>query len=138
MEEDEEEARALLEGRPDGAGRAAPGVSGALPAICDPGRLAHRLLVLLLMCFLGFGEGGAERRDVSDFPWEPRDPLSSELRRGPFPSPSPAEAAAPGTSGWGSESAKRGEFCLSLALQEVLGAGSSPPGAMDVKEPLFV
>jgi len=58
MEEDDEEARALLEGGPDEAGRGAPAVSavpGALPALCDPSRLAHRLLVLLLMCFLGFG-----------------------------------------------------------------------------------
>uniref|UniRef100_A0A2K6UCX5 Lysosomal dipeptide transporter MFSD1 n=1 Tax=Saimiri boliviensis boliviensis TaxID=39432 RepID=A0A2K6UCX5_SAIBB len=49
MEEEEEEARALLAGGPD---QAAP---RALPALCDPSRLAHRLLVLLLMCFLGFG-----------------------------------------------------------------------------------
>ncbi|XP_064441864.1 major facilitator superfamily domain-containing protein 1 isoform X6 [Mirounga angustirostris] len=58
MEEEDEEARALLEGGPDEAGRGAPAVSavpGALPALCDPSRLAHRLLVLLLMCFLGFG-----------------------------------------------------------------------------------
>uniref|UniRef100_A0A8D0LCT8 Lysosomal dipeptide transporter MFSD1 n=1 Tax=Sphenodon punctatus TaxID=8508 RepID=A0A8D0LCT8_SPHPU len=27
----------------------------SLPALCDPGHLAHRLLVLALMCFLGFG-----------------------------------------------------------------------------------
>ncbi|XP_073215651.1 lysosomal dipeptide transporter MFSD1 isoform X5 [Lepidochelys kempii] len=27
----------------------------ALPPLCDPRRLAHRLLVLALMCFLGFG-----------------------------------------------------------------------------------
>lgn len=27
----------------------------SLPALCDPQRLAHRLLVLALMCFLGFG-----------------------------------------------------------------------------------
>ncbi|XP_057171911.1 major facilitator superfamily domain-containing protein 1 isoform X3 [Ursus arctos] len=58
MEEDDEEARALLEGGPSEAGRGAPAVPavpGALPALCDPSRLAHRLLVLLLMCFLGFG-----------------------------------------------------------------------------------
>ncbi|XP_046505467.1 major facilitator superfamily domain-containing protein 1-like isoform X2 [Equus quagga] len=47
MEEEEEEARALLAG--------GPGAPSALPTLCDPGRLAHRLLVLLLMCFLGFG-----------------------------------------------------------------------------------
>ncbi|XP_048810372.1 major facilitator superfamily domain-containing protein 1 isoform X1 [Lagopus muta] len=27
----------------------------ALPAVCDPSRLPHRLIVLALMCFLGFG-----------------------------------------------------------------------------------
>lgn len=56
MEEEDEEARALLAGGPDEADRGAPAVPGALPALCDPSRLAHRLLVLLLMCFLGFGE----------------------------------------------------------------------------------
>ena len=59
MEEEEEEARALLPGGPNEAGRGAPvtpPAPGALPALCDPSRLAHRLLVLLLMCFLGFGE----------------------------------------------------------------------------------
>ncbi|KAG8512488.1 Major facilitator superfamily domain-containing protein 1, partial [Galemys pyrenaicus] len=51
MEEDEE-ARALLAG---GAAPEAPAAAAALPALCDPRRLAHRLVVLLLMCFLGFG-----------------------------------------------------------------------------------
>uniref|UniRef100_G3RYT7 Lysosomal dipeptide transporter MFSD1 n=1 Tax=Gorilla gorilla gorilla TaxID=9595 RepID=G3RYT7_GORGO len=55
MEEEDEEARALLAGGPDEADRGAPAAPGALPALCDPSRLAHRLLVLLLMCFLGFG-----------------------------------------------------------------------------------
>ncbi|XP_054569652.1 major facilitator superfamily domain-containing protein 1 isoform X3 [Eptesicus fuscus] len=55
MEEEEEEARGLLGDGPDEAGRDAAAVPGALPALCDPRRLAHRLLVLLLMCFLGFG-----------------------------------------------------------------------------------
>uniref|UniRef100_A0A8C0HXZ1 Lysosomal dipeptide transporter MFSD1 n=1 Tax=Balaenoptera musculus TaxID=9771 RepID=A0A8C0HXZ1_BALMU len=58
MEEEEEEARALLPGGPNEAGRGAPvtpPAPGALPALCDPSRLEHRLLVLLLMCFLGFG-----------------------------------------------------------------------------------
>uniref|UniRef100_A0A8I5R7Z9 Major facilitator superfamily domain containing 1 n=1 Tax=Papio anubis TaxID=9555 RepID=A0A8I5R7Z9_PAPAN len=59
MEEEDEEARALLAGGPDEADRGAPAAAGALPALCDPSRLAHRLLVLLLMCFLGFGETGA-------------------------------------------------------------------------------
>ncbi|XP_032486911.1 major facilitator superfamily domain-containing protein 1 isoform X1 [Phocoena sinus] len=56
--EEEEEVRALLPDGPDEAGRGAPvtpPAPGALPALCDPSRLAHRLLVLLLMCFLGFG-----------------------------------------------------------------------------------
>lgn len=56
MEEEDEEARGLLSRGPDGAGSDAPAAPGALPALCDPSRLAHRLLVLLLMCFLGFGE----------------------------------------------------------------------------------
>lgn len=56
MEEEEEEARGLLSSGPDEAGSDAPAGPGALPALCDPSRLAHRLLVLLLMCFLGFGE----------------------------------------------------------------------------------
>uniref|UniRef100_A0A8C9A0D9 Lysosomal dipeptide transporter MFSD1 n=1 Tax=Prolemur simus TaxID=1328070 RepID=A0A8C9A0D9_PROSS len=55
MEEEEEEARPLLGGGPDAAGGDAPAAPRALPALCDPSRLAHRLLVLLLMCFLGFG-----------------------------------------------------------------------------------
>ncbi|XP_004704171.1 major facilitator superfamily domain-containing protein 1 isoform X1 [Echinops telfairi] len=55
---EEEEARALLAGGPGEAGRgppSAPAAAGVLPALCDPSRLAHRLLVLALMCFLGFG-----------------------------------------------------------------------------------
>nr|XP_036853797.1 major facilitator superfamily domain-containing protein 1 [Manis javanica] len=58
MEEEEEEARALLADGPSEAGGGAPAASagpGVLPALCDPSRLAHRLLVLLLMCLLGFG-----------------------------------------------------------------------------------
>ncbi|XP_004704172.1 major facilitator superfamily domain-containing protein 1 isoform X2 [Echinops telfairi] len=54
---EEEEARALLAGGPGEAGRgppSAPAAAGVLPALCDPSRLAHRLLVLALMCFLGF------------------------------------------------------------------------------------
>ncbi|OXB63126.1 hypothetical protein ASZ78_000358 [Callipepla squamata] len=45
-----EEERALL--GPDGG---CAGPPRALPAACDPRRLPHRLLVLALMCFLGFG-----------------------------------------------------------------------------------
>ncbi|XP_057355607.1 major facilitator superfamily domain-containing protein 1 isoform X4 [Manis pentadactyla] len=58
MEEEEEEARALLADGPSEAGGGAPAASagpGVLAALCDPSRLAHRLLVLLLMCLLGFG-----------------------------------------------------------------------------------
>lgn len=55
MEEDEE-ARALLPG--GGGDSGDPDVRAPLPALCDPSRLAHRMLVLLLMCFLGFGEPG--------------------------------------------------------------------------------
>nr|KAF6478110.1 major facilitator superfamily domain containing 1 [Molossus molossus] len=55
MEEEEEEARGLLSSGPHEAGSDAPATPGALPALCDPSRLAHRLLVLLLMCLLGFG-----------------------------------------------------------------------------------
>ncbi|XP_026517966.1 major facilitator superfamily domain-containing protein 1-like [Terrapene carolina triunguis] len=45
-----EEARPLL----DSAHNDCP-QRKALPALCDPRRLAHRLLVLAFMCFLGFG-----------------------------------------------------------------------------------
>lgn len=58
MEDEDEEARGLLANGPDETGRDAPAAlaaPGALPALCDPSRLAHRLVVLLLMCFLGFG-----------------------------------------------------------------------------------
>ncbi|KFO29144.1 Major facilitator superfamily domain-containing protein 1 [Fukomys damarensis] len=54
-EEEEEEARALLAGGPDEARSGIPAASRALSALRDPTRLAHRLLVLLLMCFFGFG-----------------------------------------------------------------------------------
>nr|XP_058158572.1 major facilitator superfamily domain-containing protein 1-like [Dasypus novemcinctus] len=54
MEEEEEEAWALLVGSPDEARRGGLAAPKVLPALCDPSRLAHRLLVLLLMCLLGF------------------------------------------------------------------------------------
>uniref|UniRef100_A0A8C8AEA3 Lysosomal dipeptide transporter MFSD1 n=1 Tax=Otus sunia TaxID=257818 RepID=A0A8C8AEA3_9STRI len=55
-----EEERALLgpaAGDDDGGGGGGGslGPPRALPAVCDPRRLPHRLLVLTLMCFLGFG-----------------------------------------------------------------------------------
>lgn len=62
MEEEDEEARALLGDRPEGDS-AVRGAPRALPALCDPSHLAHRLVVLLLMCFLGFGEPGRVREN---------------------------------------------------------------------------
>ncbi|NXY10382.1 MFSD1 protein, partial [Pteruthius melanotis] len=50
-----EEERALLDGDGGDGGGGSPGPPRALPAACDPRRLPHRLLVLALMCFLGFG-----------------------------------------------------------------------------------
>ncbi|XP_061861451.1 major facilitator superfamily domain-containing protein 1 isoform X5 [Colius striatus] len=51
-----EEERALLgSGSGGDGGGSSPGPLRALPAVCDPRRLPHRLLVLALMCFLGFG-----------------------------------------------------------------------------------
>lgn len=54
-----EDERALLGsaggGGEDEDGGGSPGPLRALPAVCDPRRLPHRLLVLALMCFLGFG-----------------------------------------------------------------------------------
>lgn len=64
MEEEDEEARALLGDRPEGDS-AVRGAPRALPALCDPSHLAHRLVVLLLMCFLGFGEPGRGREGRS-------------------------------------------------------------------------
>lgn len=74
MEEDEE-VRALLGDRPEGDS-AAPGAPRALPALCDPSHLAHRLVVLLLMCLLGFGEPGrARENDRGILGFVSRDPL---------------------------------------------------------------
>lgn len=55
VDEEDEEARALLVGGTDEANPGAPAASWALPALCDPSHLVHWLLVLLPMCFLGFG-----------------------------------------------------------------------------------
>lgn len=75
MEEEDEEARALLGDRPEGDS-AVRGAPRALPALCDPSHLAHRLVVLLLMCFLGFGEPGRAREDDRGIPgFESPDPL---------------------------------------------------------------
>ncbi|KAF4801996.1 hypothetical protein TURU_029576 [Turdus rufiventris] len=50
-----DEERALLGAEGGDGGGGSPGPPRALPAACDPRRLPHRLLVLALMCFLGFG-----------------------------------------------------------------------------------
>ncbi|RMC01909.1 hypothetical protein DUI87_21070 [Hirundo rustica rustica] len=50
-----EEERALLGADGGDGGGGSPGPPRSLPAACDPRRLPHRLLVLALMCFLGFG-----------------------------------------------------------------------------------
>nr|XP_054495318.1 major facilitator superfamily domain-containing protein 1 isoform X7 [Agelaius phoeniceus] len=54
-----EEQRALLGAEGGDGSHGSPGPPRALPAACDPRRLPHRLLVLALMCFLGFGAGRA-------------------------------------------------------------------------------
>lgn len=69
MEDEDGEERALLGGRPE-ADSAVQGSPRALPALCDPSHLAHRLVVLSLMCFLGFGEpgcAGADDRGIQGF-----------------------------------------------------------------------
>uniref|UniRef100_A0A8C3V435 Lysosomal dipeptide transporter MFSD1 n=1 Tax=Catharus ustulatus TaxID=91951 RepID=A0A8C3V435_CATUS len=50
-----DEERALLGAEGGDGGGGSPGPPRTLPAACDPRRLPHRLLVLALMCFLGFG-----------------------------------------------------------------------------------
>ena len=52
---DFEERRSLLgdEDEDPSAGRQ---TGKPLPAICDPSHLLHRVVVLVFMCFLGFGE----------------------------------------------------------------------------------
>ncbi|XP_077204694.1 lysosomal dipeptide transporter MFSD1 isoform X2 [Paroedura picta] len=50
-----EEEQALLGEEEPAPVREAPPPRKPLPALCDPQRLAHRLVVLALMCFLGFG-----------------------------------------------------------------------------------
>ncbi|XP_075717667.1 lysosomal dipeptide transporter MFSD1 isoform X1 [Rhinoderma darwinii] len=49
----EDEQEALLPGSGDVFPGSAP--LRQMPAICDPSRFAHRIVVLMLMCFLGFG-----------------------------------------------------------------------------------
>lgn len=46
-EEDEDASSTLTS--PTGPGR-------PMPAICDPNHLLHRVVVLVFMCFLGFGK----------------------------------------------------------------------------------
>ncbi|XP_030072155.1 lysosomal dipeptide transporter MFSD1 [Microcaecilia unicolor] len=52
-----EEQESLLDGARDETGRRlySAGENRGMSALCDPSRLAHRLVVLLIMCFLGFG-----------------------------------------------------------------------------------
>uniref|UniRef100_A0A7N6AL94 Lysosomal dipeptide transporter MFSD1 n=1 Tax=Anabas testudineus TaxID=64144 RepID=A0A7N6AL94_ANATE len=52
-----EEQRSLLgdEDEPLPGGKTSRGPGRPLPAICDPNHLLHRVVVLLFMCFLGFG-----------------------------------------------------------------------------------
>lgn len=56
---DREESRSLL-GAEDEASFSGTQTSGGpgrpMPAICDPSHLLHRVVVLVFMCFLGFGE----------------------------------------------------------------------------------
>ncbi|XP_063763228.1 major facilitator superfamily domain-containing protein 1 isoform X2 [Eleginops maclovinus] len=54
---DYEERQSLLGDEDKGrqAAEAAGGPGRPLPAICDPGHLLHRIVVLVFMCFLGFG-----------------------------------------------------------------------------------
>ena len=148
MEEEEEEARALLPGGPDEAGRdtrAAPAASGALQALCDPSRLAHRLVVLLLMCFLGFGEpaglvgwdwkssNSRLSRSCVELQGPPalflphlRDPHSTLLQAIQFPK----------VRGQGTELS---DFCPThLLSQEVPKASNLPSGAVDMRESLDV
>ncbi|XP_040284090.1 major facilitator superfamily domain-containing protein 1 isoform X1 [Bufo bufo] len=49
----EDEQEALLPESDDGSSSSVP--RRRMPAICDPSRFAHRIVVLMLMCFLGFG-----------------------------------------------------------------------------------
>ncbi|KAF3847631.1 hypothetical protein F7725_020659 [Dissostichus mawsoni] len=51
---DYEERQSLLGDEAEGR-QAAGGPGRPLPAICDPGHLLHRVVVLVFMCFLGFG-----------------------------------------------------------------------------------
>uniref|UniRef100_A0A3Q3JC53 Lysosomal dipeptide transporter MFSD1 n=1 Tax=Monopterus albus TaxID=43700 RepID=A0A3Q3JC53_MONAL len=48
-----EERQSLLGDEGEGSSTSGPG--RALPAICDPSHLLHRVIVLVFMCFLGFG-----------------------------------------------------------------------------------
>lgn len=56
---DFEERRALLGDEDEGSftdRQEARGPGRPMPAICDPSHLLHRIVVLVFMCFLGFGE----------------------------------------------------------------------------------
>uniref|UniRef100_A0A7N6AEZ0 Lysosomal dipeptide transporter MFSD1 n=1 Tax=Anabas testudineus TaxID=64144 RepID=A0A7N6AEZ0_ANATE len=60
------EQRSLLgdEDEPLPGGKTSRGPGRPLPAICDPNHLLHRVVVLLFMCFLGFGECFTSAPDV--------------------------------------------------------------------------
>lgn len=55
------ERRSLIDGESDSFLSRDGGSSNSMLAICDPTRLAHRFVVLLLMCFLGFGKLSSRR-----------------------------------------------------------------------------
>uniref|UniRef100_A0A7N6F828 Lysosomal dipeptide transporter MFSD1 n=1 Tax=Anabas testudineus TaxID=64144 RepID=A0A7N6F828_ANATE len=52
------------EDEPLPGGKTSRGPGRPLPAICDPNHLLHRVVVLLFMCFLGFGECFTSAPDV--------------------------------------------------------------------------
>lgn len=113
-----DEERALLGAEGGDGGGGSPGPPRALPAACDPRRLPHRLLVLALMCFLGFGagrgrgaagggaSGGGARQSPEAFPSPCRQLL---LLRQPGRA---ANAGSAGESCQGAWKARRGSFSV--------------------------
>lgn len=152
MEEEDDETRALLANGRTETSRDAPAVPRALPALCDPSRLAHRLLVLLLMCFLGFGEppgwvgwGGADNQRIPDFlskSWDAtrahRCHQASAQLLASAPGPLFLSLCVP-IHAWGvPKVGVRGLSSASIVpmplLQEVPKAGSLVPGGIDMKK----